>query len=175
MVSQHKRFDSPSKTYLDTHPIQVIQSINESLQVATGSHLVGGEVMFKEGAINVIVGRVAVDEAIEEKSVERKAPVLGGGIEFVVLPHTGVLEWVDGVLVRVQIVVDITFIVTIGSASGEAEGKSDCEPQPHLGRCKSKCKCKCNGQDTNEWIEVKGALEQTNETRRKSSPSTLLN
>lgn len=81
--------------------------------------------MFEDGAINVIVGWVAIDKAIEKESVERKAPVCGGRREFVTLPFAGIVKRIDGFLILIQIVVDITFIITKGSASREADGKND--------------------------------------------------
>ena len=52
------------------------------------SQLVGHVVVFEGGAIGVIVGWVAIDEAIKEEGVEWEAPVVGGGIVCVVSPLT---------------------------------------------------------------------------------------
>lgn len=88
--------------------------------------------MFKQSAVDVIVGRVAVDEAIEKESIERKAPVLWRRSEGVVLPFSAVVKRMDSVLVGVQVVVDITFIVTKGSAPREADGDNERKEPPHL-------------------------------------------
>lgn len=90
-----------SQTYLDAHTTQVIEGVNETLQVTASSHLVRGKIMFEESAINIIVGRIAIDKAIKEKSVERKAPVLGRGCELMIFPFAGVVERIDGILVSV--------------------------------------------------------------------------
>ena len=38
------------------------------------SYLIGRMISLKACAVNVIVGRIAVDEAVEEEGVEREAP-----------------------------------------------------------------------------------------------------
>lgn len=83
--------------------------------------------MFEKSAINVVISRVAINEAIEEKRVKREAPVLGRRSVVVTLPLAGVVERVDGLLICVQIIVDITVIVTKGSVPREADGKNEGE------------------------------------------------
>jgi hypothetical protein len=39
--------------------------------------------MFEERAVDVIVCRIAIDEFVKEKSVERKPPIVWGGMEVV--------------------------------------------------------------------------------------------
>lgn len=61
---------------LDSHSLNIVQTVDESLKVTTMSQLRLHNIVFEECAINIVVTWVAVDEFIEEKSVKRKAPVV---------------------------------------------------------------------------------------------------
>ena len=48
--------------------------------------------MFEDSSIDVIVGRIAVHESIEEESVEWESPVLRAWLKCVVLPEPSVVK-----------------------------------------------------------------------------------
>lgn len=85
-VSTYSGGDRAGKTYLDSHTLEVVERIDKTLDIASVAHLIGSEVMFEEGAIDIVVGWITVDESIEKEGVERKAPILWRSSEVMVLP-----------------------------------------------------------------------------------------
>ena len=52
--------------YHDAHSVQVVQRIYQPLQVATVAHLIRTKIMFKSGAVGIVVAWVAIDESVQE-------------------------------------------------------------------------------------------------------------
>jgi len=84
--------------------------------------LVGHVVMFEDGAIGVVVGWVAIDEAIEEEGIEGEAPVGGRLVVGMVIPLAPVIDWIDGGAVLVEIEANLSWIEAEGRR-GQAEGR----------------------------------------------------
>lgn len=61
---------------LEPHASHVIQRVYEALDIPSMPQLGARQVMFPSGAIDIVIGRVAVDESIEHESVERESPVV---------------------------------------------------------------------------------------------------
>jgi hypothetical protein len=74
--------------------------------------------MFEDSSIDVIVGRIAVHEFIEEESVEWESPVLRAWLKRVVLPEPSVVKRIHSRWVLVEIVSDIVLIVMQGRCEG---------------------------------------------------------
>lgn len=63
--------------YLDSHALNVIEAVHQAPHVAAVTELVGHEIVFELGSIDVVVCRVSVHEAIQKEGIERDPPVLG--------------------------------------------------------------------------------------------------
>lgn len=94
------------KAYLDAHSLQVIQRINQSSYITTVTHLIRPQVMFEEGAIDVIVLGVTVDEPVQEKGIYREAPVIRRREIYVTRPVDPVICGVGRGLVLVEVVLE---------------------------------------------------------------------
>jgi hypothetical protein len=53
-------------TDLDAKALDVIQTVNETLDITSMSELSGRDVLLKECTVGVIIGRVAIDPPVEE-------------------------------------------------------------------------------------------------------------
>lgn len=82
-------------------------------------HLRARNILLKHRAIGVVVGRVAVDEAIQEERVHRESPVFWTGRVLVVFPFAPVVEGVCGGLVLVEVVCCVGWVVADGVDGGE--------------------------------------------------------
>jgi len=60
---------------LNPHPLDIVQIILQALQVAAKAKLVGHPIVLKDGAIGLVIGRVAVNISIKCKNVEGKPPI----------------------------------------------------------------------------------------------------
>lgn len=67
--------------------------------------------MLKEGAIDVVVGRIAIDKPIEEKRIDWEPPVFWGREVSVIRPFAPVLGRISRVLVFVEVIGNECFIV----------------------------------------------------------------
>jgi hypothetical protein len=57
--------------------MEVIQCINQADDISTMSHLIRIYVMLELRSVDVIIGRIPVDESVEEERVEGESPVSG--------------------------------------------------------------------------------------------------
>jgi hypothetical protein len=94
--------------------------------------------MLKGGTIDIVVGRVAIDEAVEKEGVDGIAPVVGGRHVLMIGPRNGgIFEGVESILVGVEIPRDQGFFVRPGGRSGgqegDASGEDDAWQLPHHG------------------------------------------
>lgn len=109
MASMDTRQDS----YLNAHSLEVVQCVNEASNISTMAHLIGVDVVLELCAVDVIICGVAVDKAIEEERIERKSPVIWGGMifSFVIWPFTPILCRVCCRLILVEVVFQQGLIV----------------------------------------------------------------
>lgn len=91
-------------SYLDSHSLKVIKGINQPGNVTADPQLGRKHVDLERGAITVVVRRIAVDESVKEKRVERHPPVLGRRMELVIWPFAPVLQRRGCRLVLVEVV-----------------------------------------------------------------------
>lgn len=57
--------------------------------------------MLEEGTIDVVVGRITIDEAIKKQGIEGKAPVLGRRRKLVTSPFPGIFQRMLSILISV--------------------------------------------------------------------------
>lgn len=100
----------PPATYLDSHALDVIQAVNDTLNIASMPQLVARGILLKDSAVNVVIGWVAVGVPVEEKRVKGEFPIFGGCC--VVVSFRGrIVQRVHGVFILVKVVVDVGWIV----------------------------------------------------------------
>lgn len=91
-------------TYLDTHALNIIESVLQSLQVTSKSELVGHGISLEQGAIDVVVRWVAVDESVKEQGVEWETPIRRRPVVCVVRPLSPVVQYMLSGSVLIQVV-----------------------------------------------------------------------
>jgi hypothetical protein len=101
-------------TNLDAEALNVVQTINESLDIPSMSELGGSDVLLEECLVRVIVRWITIDVAVQEECVDRKAPVGRRRMECVVIPFSRVVQRVFRVLVCVQVPLRILWRITKG-------------------------------------------------------------
>jgi hypothetical protein len=67
--------------------------------------------MLERGPVDVIVGRISVDKSVQDKCVEREAPVLGRWSIDMAFPLPRVFKWIHCLLVGVEIPVNFPGII----------------------------------------------------------------
>lgn len=131
---RYDKAEKKMKVYLDAHPLQVIQRINQSSYITTMTHLVRSQVVLEESSIDVVVLGVTVDEAVQEKGIYRKPPVIRRREICVIRPVDPVICRVGRGLVLVEVVLEERLIV--GPAHCyccEQRKQRTWRPPPHVG------------------------------------------
>ena len=72
------------------------------------SHL--QDIVFKLSTVDIVVGRISIYKLVEEKRVEWKAPVLWARVKCVIFPDAGIVKWIDGGLVLVEVIGGIFWV-----------------------------------------------------------------
>jgi hypothetical protein len=62
-------------TNLDPKTLDVVQTINETLYIATMSELSGCDILFEDRPIGIIICWVAVDKPVQKECVDRESPI----------------------------------------------------------------------------------------------------
>lgn len=98
--------------HLDAHARYIVQRVDEPLKVTTIPDLCGHHVRLEDRSIDVVVGRVAIDEPIHKHGIKWKSPVVRGRIVCV----TGsfgdpVVEGIGCRSVRINIIVFLVDII----------------------------------------------------------------
>lgn len=116
-------YEVEGNTNLDTHSLEVVQSINKTGNITSMAHLIRVKVVFEQCAVNIIVGRVAVDEAIQEESIEWESPVVWGRMIFsrVIWPFSPVIRRICCGLVLVEVVIQPGLVVGPACCGGGEE------------------------------------------------------
>jgi hypothetical protein len=93
-------------TYPDPKAMKIVKTIDNALNVTTRSHLIAisDGVMLKERAANVVVRGVSVDPAIQKDCVERKSPILRGGMILMIVPLPGIVERAHSRSILIEVV-----------------------------------------------------------------------
>lgn len=91
-------------TYFDTHALNIIKSVLQSLQVAAESELVGHWISLEQGTVDVVVRRVTVNVSVKEQGIEREAPIRGRGLVCVARPFSPVVQYIHSGFVLIQVV-----------------------------------------------------------------------
>jgi len=103
------RFKCPG-SYLDAHALQVVQRIHKAGEITAISQLVACDIVFEQGSVDVIVRWISVDKSVQEESVEGKPPIVRGCGVHVALPFPRVLQWVQCLLVSVEVPVKLRWV-----------------------------------------------------------------
>jgi hypothetical protein len=96
---------------LDAHSLQIVQRVQETGQITSISQLITRDIVFKHCAVDVIVCRIAVHKSVQEEGVEWKAPIVRRFRVGMSLPLSRVLEWIERLLLRVQVPFELPFVV----------------------------------------------------------------
>lgn len=97
--------------YLDSHALQIIQSIDQPSEIPAMAHLVGVEVMFEERPVNIIICRIPIHESVKKEGIDWEAPIFRRWEVCMIGPFAPILGWVCRSLVFVEIVVNEAFII----------------------------------------------------------------
>lgn len=92
--------------HFDAQALEVVQVVHETLSITTVAELIAHPVMLEIRAVGLVVGGIAIGEAVEGQGVEGHSPVVGRGMVSVVLnvfPRPPVIKRVGGGLVLVQV------------------------------------------------------------------------
>lgn len=128
-----------SMTYLDFHSLDIVESVHETLQVTTMSQLIRIGNTFERRSIAVIVVGVAIDESVEEKSVEGKSPAVGRGSIVVSRPFSPEVQRINGglILVEVDFRVGLIELVCCGQENMKRKRNGPFHNTPHDVYCAS--------------------------------------
>lgn len=74
-------------------------------------HLVRVQVMLEHSRVDVVIGRVAIDEPVKEQSIEGKSPVGGRWCVLMARPFSPIMDWICRCLVFIQIILHIGWVV----------------------------------------------------------------
>jgi len=74
MLTQNAR--NTAKSNLDSHPLEIIQGVNQSNDITSVPHLIRVKVVFKDSPVDIIVRWIAIDKSIEKEGIKRKSPVI---------------------------------------------------------------------------------------------------
>ncbi len=96
-----------------------------TISITTMAELCAGDVLLIDGAIRVIIRRVAINKAIKKECVERKPPVRRRRRERVVIPLAPVVEGLVRGRTLVEVVLDVLRIVAERASEPDTEGQEE--------------------------------------------------
>ena len=96
---------------LDPHSLQIIQTVLETPDIPAMSQLSLIQIIFKHGPIGIVIRWIPIDESIEHDGVKGEAPIVGGGMEDVRFPDTGIVQDVRGILGSIEVPFDVGWII----------------------------------------------------------------
>lgn len=116
----------------DAHSLQVVKRVQHSQDVSSMTQLRRHDILLKNSAIGVIIGRVGVHKSVQKECVEWKSPILRRRMEVVVLPFTPIVERMYSILLLIEIVVDKLWIISQSSGAGNKESRKAIEYGRHI-------------------------------------------
>lgn len=78
--------------YLDTHALDIVQAVNQTLNISSMAELRAVNVLLEECAVGVVVGWVSIDPTIQKQRVEWEPPILWRWHILVSLPFSPIVE-----------------------------------------------------------------------------------
>ena len=96
---------------LDAHSLQVVQRVQKTSQITSVPQLITRDIVFKHCAVDVVVCRIAIHKPVQKEGVEGEPPIVRRSSIGMILPFARVLKRVESLLVRVQVPVELSFVV----------------------------------------------------------------
>lgn len=142
---------------LDPHSLQIIQTVLETPDIPAMSQLSLIQIIFKHGPIGIVIRWIPIDESIEHDGVKGEAPIVGGGMEDMRFPYTGILQDVRGIWSSIEIPFDVVWVI-LHPIDGRKSHQQEhyCEANTHFGMAYGKT----SGRQAGIFVTISAVVDE---------------